>query len=574
MSRIYFRVFGTSTGDQEQDAILDARLNQLSFIQPEHLEILDVHLDTPTFERAKNALCEIANCKVPLDKVDCVVECCRAIHDLIRESKETTLRIKHEASGAPLDESSLKAIAQEAAASAGADEFLPIFIYVVLKANPKQLNSSIQYVQRFRYYLRMGSEGGCFFTHLSSAVYFLENLNSDSLNIDAHTFEYYINGCKATGLRVSAPPKEKRQLFDDQGSDEVEKSTGGDIFLPAGDKDLSRERTSSKEVGDAGLNEDAGLKVSASGGAWLKRSLFSEEGKDEEGMPSSEASWMALLNTMDNDLESDNLFAGLEEEGSLREQSVGPAAVGTPEAVDGEEEDDDSRVFGASYLRRSADIDDMEMSALLREVQEGLDTPLFPDEESVLSHQDSPEEAAEAGQTPPQEEHIESLAEGCITEIEPQGTQVEDNNRVGADAAVPQPGPAVQPGSLDQEEIDPHSGDLFSVAGEHHSETSTQFSQTFDGFGAGDGPNSSSQAQMNTSPPAQSMEEILPTDDIELLPPSATKLGDIKSFFEEKIASQTRARAAFTARSHSKEVKPPAKVEVTDQAKVSAVLFE
>lgn len=53
---------------------------------------------------------------------------------------------------------------------AGADDFLPVLIYVVIHANPPQLASNLEYIQRFRMGSRMVSESAYFFTQLVSAL--------------------------------------------------------------------------------------------------------------------------------------------------------------------------------------------------------------------------------------------------------------------------------------------------------------------------------------------------------------------------------------------------------------------
>ena len=52
------------------------------------------------------------------------------------------------------------------AAVPGADDFLPVLIYVLIHANPPQLASNLMYIERFRMHSRMMSESAYFFTQL------------------------------------------------------------------------------------------------------------------------------------------------------------------------------------------------------------------------------------------------------------------------------------------------------------------------------------------------------------------------------------------------------------------------
>ena len=73
--------------------------------------------------------------------------------------------------------------------SSGADEFLPILIYVVLRANPPNLHTNIQYISLFRHPNKMITEMGYYFTHLVSAVTFIETIDGKNLSIDQEEFQ-------------------------------------------------------------------------------------------------------------------------------------------------------------------------------------------------------------------------------------------------------------------------------------------------------------------------------------------------------------------------------------------------
>nr|CAG8556623.1 5657_t:CDS:2 [Entrophospora candida] len=67
----------------------------------------------------------------------------------------------------------------------GADKFLPILIFVILKANPEHLMSNVQ----FRNPEKLQSEAGYYLSSLMSAVAFIENMDVNSLTITQDEFD-------------------------------------------------------------------------------------------------------------------------------------------------------------------------------------------------------------------------------------------------------------------------------------------------------------------------------------------------------------------------------------------------
>ncbi|CAL1616613.1 unnamed protein product [Knipowitschia caucasica] len=183
MSRLHRWVFCHDSSDDEQrDLTLQRRIRSLNWVTP---EMLDVPFpDTPTgvagdpFLPAITAIIEVDPKRAPQDKLACVSKCCQLIFQALSISNSEP---------------------------ANADDFLSALVYVLLKANPPRLHSNMQYVIRFGLpHSLMAGESGYFFTNLSCAVAFIENLDGSSLNMSPEEFEGYM-------LRQSAPSAAHRR---------------------------------------------------------------------------------------------------------------------------------------------------------------------------------------------------------------------------------------------------------------------------------------------------------------------------------------------------------------------------
>ena len=133
--------------------------------------------------------------QAPRDKLVCILNCCRVINNLLHVQvqqgeargenlSKTTLPLLS-SPDAGLANTTLSQCLQPQACqyfvirrgvAAGADDFLPVLIYVVIHANPPQLASNLEYIQRFRMHSRMASESAYFFTQLVSVLLHLPQL--------------------------------------------------------------------------------------------------------------------------------------------------------------------------------------------------------------------------------------------------------------------------------------------------------------------------------------------------------------------------------------------------------------
>uniref|UniRef100_A0A060T504 ARAD1C07546p n=1 Tax=Blastobotrys adeninivorans TaxID=409370 RepID=A0A060T504_BLAAD len=173
MNRLYSRTFSPEipanrrADDHEEDVIRDRVLSEKlriwRWVEGRHLDIKESFLrNGESFVHlASDELNKINHFRAPRDKVICVLNCCKVIFGLLRQTKS--------------EES--------------ADMFLPILIYVLLKSQPNDIISNINYIQRFRNPDRLNGEVGYYLSSLVGAVSFIEALDKSSLSISDEEFE-------------------------------------------------------------------------------------------------------------------------------------------------------------------------------------------------------------------------------------------------------------------------------------------------------------------------------------------------------------------------------------------------
>ena len=152
--------------DEEQDRALSRRMAVLDFVTPEALEVNPSLRNEVVWNIAQDELRKMATFKAPGDKIACVVKCAQVIFSVLNLQRGS-------------DDTSRP----------GADDFLPIFIFVVLKSKVPNLYTNCEYIQNYHNPAALMSKAGYCFVNLRSAVEFILTLDGSVLNVDAADFD-------------------------------------------------------------------------------------------------------------------------------------------------------------------------------------------------------------------------------------------------------------------------------------------------------------------------------------------------------------------------------------------------
>ncbi|KAI1265766.1 hypothetical protein F5Y18DRAFT_417043 [Xylariaceae sp. FL1019] len=195
---------GQHQEDVERDDILAQKVSIYGWVREEHLDIPPVTDSGKRFlALAQQAeLLKIKSYRAPRDKIICVLNCCKVIFGLLKHNKSDS----------------------------SADSFMPLLIYVILRANPDHLVSNVQYILRFRNQEKLGGEAGYYLSSLMGAVQFIENMDRTTLTISDEDFEKNVETAvsaiaekhRAEEQRNSLPPppqiSEKSGLYPPRSS--------------------------------------------------------------------------------------------------------------------------------------------------------------------------------------------------------------------------------------------------------------------------------------------------------------------------------------------------------------------
>lgn len=153
MSQVYmYALYPNGDGDVLRDQILHQHLQYLSkIVTPNHkdLRINKIyHLECP-WPAAQAEILAISVHKTPRDKVRCVVRCCTIIMNLLSLANDKSVP--------------------------AADDLMPVLVFVIIKASPVSLLSTVQYVNSF-YEKQFEGEDAYWWTQFCSAIEFIKTM--------------------------------------------------------------------------------------------------------------------------------------------------------------------------------------------------------------------------------------------------------------------------------------------------------------------------------------------------------------------------------------------------------------
>ncbi|KAF0912437.1 hypothetical protein E2562_014072 [Oryza meyeriana var. granulata] len=174
MTKLFDKTFASSAEDVRTDIEISEKIGLLQhFVRPHHLDIPKILHNEAAWLLAVKELQKINSFKSPREKLICIMSCCQVINNLLLNvsmSNDRTL--------------------------SGADDFLPILIYITIKANPPQLHSNLKFIQLFRRETKLISEVEYYLTNLISAKMFIVNVNGRSLSMEESVFQAHMESAR------------------------------------------------------------------------------------------------------------------------------------------------------------------------------------------------------------------------------------------------------------------------------------------------------------------------------------------------------------------------------------------
>ncbi|KAL8174320.1 UNVERIFIED_CONTAM: GTPase-activating protein and VPS9 domain-containing protein 1 [Gekko kuhli] len=154
MNRIFKLAFyPNQDGDILRDQLLHEHIQRLSkVVSANHkaLQIPEVYLREAPWPSAQSEIRTISAYKTPRDKLQCILRMCSTIMNLLSLANEDSVP--------------------------GADDFVPVLVFVLIKANPPCLLSTVQYISSF-YASCLTGEESYWWMQFTAAVEFIKTID-------------------------------------------------------------------------------------------------------------------------------------------------------------------------------------------------------------------------------------------------------------------------------------------------------------------------------------------------------------------------------------------------------------
>jgi hypothetical protein len=79
---------------------------------------------------------------------------------------------------------------------AGQDEMVPIFQYILIKAQPKRMQTNLNFINCFLSEEHLNGQFGYFISQIESSFSFIMNINYSQLNMSKEEFDYNYENAK------------------------------------------------------------------------------------------------------------------------------------------------------------------------------------------------------------------------------------------------------------------------------------------------------------------------------------------------------------------------------------------
>lgn len=175
-ARLYRQIYNVSEDEKRKNALLQSKLLRLENMPPSRLEALPEVERHHVWGQAMFELDGMDFFRSPREKLRCGMRAC----ELLSLAVGDILRQRRNASGRGGGKTSPSAAGGAVPLAFGADEFLPCFLLLVLRALPLSFVQNVCYIERFRYPTLMSPEESYCFATLQSALLFWQNCNDDA----------------------------------------------------------------------------------------------------------------------------------------------------------------------------------------------------------------------------------------------------------------------------------------------------------------------------------------------------------------------------------------------------------